>query len=1815
MEKISCLFYLLFFITINTSFCQEKIANITTSKQEFSFNTFNTTGSFNKYFTLSISEDCTKDYKFIHIISTPTENFCLLYFSTKMPPSQSSFDISATNDGTNEIYVPRTYFSSTKNKEFYLDCYCQPYCNFSISFQLVDKMHAKISARLDFLTFDYEENLIYFDKDEIKDTNNKLMVTASGGAKGHHGTRNNIKLALFYLDEENHTTQIDIDSDTMLNGAGTTFTVHEGKGQYLAKLRAPINSYVNFMVRTIGSSYDLPIDGKAIYGYLQGDDTDIFNLKGFKETSKIIQVSIIVKGDLILKKSNNTICEGETENIEIKDEFNANIFFTQEEISSGITHICIKGNYSYNQKYAYIMEVHDVTDQKTTKFMTEPLVNGYIYSDYLKLDEVKTYRHSKYLETGLTKYNCKLIEGNIKVALVKCPSFPNCYINKDIINGQSSQKIYVSTLLTSIDNFYTTNVNKDLETNAYGPVQYLLSVLCLTNSCKYEISFSDEEDSLIIREDSRIAHYISPNSTNYYHFKINDLDNAEKVLVYLRTISGDSNIDVFDDATERKRYYIENTKILEFYEYEYTGLYSLNVTGRIGSFYLLSYSVIRNNETEDDKIFDIGLGISFIDGIKNGNSKKRFKMFVDKAKGDILKYVATFKSINCNINVKYNDQEVNSINGIFQHETEVNTSEFEGNYLNYQVNVIPFDDESSYDNKFCLFYINAQEVSSNMESIVSEGTNIEFALTSKTTDMGFIYPHSAGDSDILIKYTLENSYLVRMTLKINNTMQTEISFSRSSSRVIPAKDIRNFCPDKDEVCGINIHFISSETSMQSTIPMSFIIKSKDNTPAILVKNKLQVDLVAENNIQYYLVDINPNEKGEVMLNFKKGSGIMFAKMVGKDADPEDNPDWEYRVRLPKPDEKDDSVGEFDRYKNNIKYDASKLYKYGLPVCKNGCELYIGVKSTDIIESGEVQNDYLEYSIYVRPELNTTSTNPDEHQKLINKVFIDLLANEYVTGYIDSSSDIHYYLFDVQDDSDFIEIEFQSESCSLYINTEEKYPDPGNSKWEINSEISNAILTIKKEDVHVNNLKGTEFRMAVNSKKYDELLSMMYIFRIRMFKRSSKSIIEINGNLATVCSIKSENDYCDLVYPLSDYEFQQGNSLFVYAESNVINDIIIYFNPIINYDFDRLNSEEMEQKLPRPGNSKKNTELQEIKNYIEIKKEDLLVDTHTKTFALISIKSNKPSIINIYTTMRDNILNTTLNPYSKLLFQRKQNDTIYFKTKGDQAYNFYISCINGQANAYFESEIDYKGRNKIITGSGSLFSLALPSKKEDTLIVEPTSNLGIIFYIYENIHPEVRPMELIKFGYSGRIVYEENVFIDFPIIYYMRIQDEDENINLNMHITDLETNFNPTAGLNYTDVFDIYGWIVDENMITSMMRSKRINPPNEEAVRGRYDKSLATAKLYFSSEQIKAKGKDIIKYLVISLNKNEFMDSYIISMNMHISAMPFSNKLYSSPYNLYIAGNLLKDKSAPSCNYHRLRVGNQGDKYMQIELGILSSNVNYNIKDINNNQINYKEAMTLKNGKYKGIIELQNNNDLYLEVCRPNIDIAHEASLNYIFKIKSDNKNDFTNYNLESNKVTLNWDKTESGNLLKITIPKILNKEKTKAAPAMYFTRIYPKEVFDSKDNLSTISFISYYAFSTYMYRIFGDEEDWDVEPIQITLNDYPGDKEYVITIIGVTNDEDKEEIFAYQIHEEPKQDEEGKKEVEEDNSYTAILVVSIVIVCLVIAVFAYFLIRMLKQKKSLEEEINRASKVVKSYDNVPDEESKEDSALKNEVLI
>ena len=108
------------------------------------------------------------------------------------------------------------------------------------------------------------------------------------------------------------------------------------------------------------------------------------------------------------------------------------------------------------------------------------------------------------------------------------------------------------------------------------------------------------------------------------------------------------------------------------------------------SFYLLSYLIIKPDEKEEEKVYDIGMGITLMESIKNGQTQKSFSMFHDKTRGTNLSYVANFYPINCNIKVSFFGEEVKSINNIYQHEISEDNTHYNEDYFIYQVDFISF---------------------------------------------------------------------------------------------------------------------------------------------------------------------------------------------------------------------------------------------------------------------------------------------------------------------------------------------------------------------------------------------------------------------------------------------------------------------------------------------------------------------------------------------------------------------------------------------------------------------------------------------------------------------------------------------------------------------------------------------------------------------------------------------------------------------------------------------------------------------------------------------------------------------------------------------------------------------------------------------------------------------------------------------------------------------------------------------------------------------------------------------------------------------
>ena len=244
--------------------------------------------------------------------------------------------------------------------------------------------------------------------------------------------------------------------------------------------------------------------------------------------------------------------------------------------------------------------------------------------------------------------------------------------------------------------------------------------------------------------------------------------------------------------------------------------------------------------------------------------------------------------------------------------------------------------------------------------------------------------------------------------------------------------------------------------------------------------------------------------------------------------------------------------------------------------------------------------------------------------------------------------------------------------------------------------------------------------------------------------------------------------------------------------------------------------------------------------------------------------------------------------------------------------------------------------------------------------------------------------------------------------------------------------------------------------------------------------------------------------------------------------------------------------------------------------------------------------TIKNGKYTCVIEIQEIKDFILSFCKDEgIQITEEESLNYIFKAQSKADNNFSNYKLKDNNVSSDYNETQSSVVLKI--PTVLegNEPNERAAPGVYYIRIYPESALDTNDSLTTISFISYYAYATYKYTI--NKSETNIESFSYTINNFPEDQTYIVSIIAVIKNGENEEIFAYnQIILTKKQTKE--EEVKKNKTPIIVLSICISIGVILLGIAIYFFVRMFKKNKQLDDEL---SKIISVQTKEDEPESKE----------
>ena len=326
------------------------------------------------------------------------------------------------------------------------------------------------------------------------------------------------------------------------------------------------------------------------------------------------------------------------------------------------------------------------------------------------------------------------------------------------------------------------------------------------------------------------------------------------------------------------------------------------------------------------------------------------------------------------------------------------------------------------------------------------------------------------------------------------------------------------------------------------IPVEVLLTTGRGTPIMLPKGVLIRGGFNDNTTSYYYIEISKEEEGEIALDFKRGSGIMFAKLVSKDDIVINPKSWREKVILPTENDYDKEL-EYNYATQKIKYKKSYTEK-----CGGICFIIVGVTSKFKFEG---------YEAYFASEYNIMVKYIEKGEENLSKVSINIPLNEFINGVLeDTSSNKYYdaYNLDIFDSYEGIEIEYKSLNAKMVISWDNKYkiessceimPDKEVQILKLNSNGRCKGLPLPRQ------LNGTNFKFTIFTDKIDNDNSPYY-FRVRPIYKGRPHIIDINSDQETACEFNEEN-YCYFLVPLLSYD--EISTIVLYADTT--HDINIY----------------------------------------------------------------------------------------------------------------------------------------------------------------------------------------------------------------------------------------------------------------------------------------------------------------------------------------------------------------------------------------------------------------------------------------------------------------------------------------------------------------------------------------------------------------------------------------------------------------------------------------------------------------------------------
>ena len=1304
---------------------------------------------------------------------------------------------------------------------------------------------------------------------------------------------------------------------------------------------------------------------------------------------------------------------------------------------------------------------YSIQIQSKSKFKNNyvPQSTGFIYPRIIPTSKLVYFNNlSPKVLSDRIVYNMITLEGYPKMYLYECKTYPSCQLNYDdnLESTENVERVAEINRMSTLSLLYK-------EASPIDAEQTVLMVKCIKANttenyglCKFMTSIFGEKEQVKLIEEQPFSQYILPGDKDTFLIDFSSENLKEfKIHIDLLVVSGDVSFELKNADDPNKKIDLHNYNLGNkiFYSITVNQTTDLNtelkrisiaISAKVNSYYIMEYKIVKHPVDEElNYIFSninylIPLFIKKDENIKEVNINS-VKIIAPQA------FLATFYSLNCKIDVyKFGSEGKQQLPffGNYGQDYHSINKENPFNYKSEYSIQINKKELAPYNNiNICMIYVSGLEIYPNYsgirkEILVSEGIPQRIIFQNDLTKVRYLYPHSNPEKNITVSINMivQGKFRVKIFFREQSYNQEEV-YSQSTIIFIKREWIHEGCRE-NELCTITVEIEKIADFLGREPILEIVIKQVLNEPYYLPKGILRNDFISGEAYLFLYTDVDKGD-GYITINFYRGSGYIYAKVVKINQEKaDDNAEWR-KYRFPR--SKEESLY-YDFYNKKILFN-----QYNTKNCEEGCYILISIK-TSVIGKEVLDNEFQYFSILAE-------YSPKYYElKLQIQRKINIDPEEYVIGSLYEADDFlykkgvyNYYSIVCPYDAPGVEIDWQSDTAQLLINIGEILPEKQSPDFNYTGGRDTNIFLSKKDIlaaynggtiVENQNLTNIEIILRIYTKYYDSINSTVYFFRVH-FSELDLNIYKINSDHKAICKpeILQDNKYRCLFMVIYE-QFQYFNDLVIYAKSQSSSAIInMYASYLDNEIYNSYDVQKLKDNIPDDDNSIFSTKKEKT-NFIFLSYGDF----HKNAY--ISVISDNEATIELYTSMKTFEDKLSPNPSSPQVYAiDKFKDDLSLDFITTKSIGINIISLYGEANIYLE-----KDPNTIyyLRGRDDGLELMLPqSQDSNSLLVikrikseREGDNLypGFIFLIEFNKRTTKLNFDEIKSDEVSEISYKDG---DFPVYYYSKLFDTEKDITIFFYLHDLvysdSSNFNRKMT---TDELSIKGAILEEKELFQIQKDGKM--PDMKVI-GKYDPSIQAGNIIISQKDLKS--NTLSKpTLYLGIEKTDKIKD--IEYNGVRGEIGFSFINGNSPLTqkLYQFGKIKDNNEIHS---YKLRADNNTN-YMRIQFSANSKYVSFSVSDKPNEKKNISSAYMDKKTD-RGIFFLTFQKPDKLDYLYINIYLKENSKddklNNYVFKyINSETKEGFYEYKILNDKPNIEIN-AKQNNKIDVTFNPIVYEKK------------------------------------------------------------------------------------------------------------------------------------------------------------------------------